>query len=166
LLGKCDILILTGGVSMGKLDFVPEVLAGLGIRPRFHKIKHKPGKPFWFGAGQDGLPVFALPGNPASVLVCLYRYVLPAIRKAMGGNTATPLLAMLDQSISAPGNLTHFRPAKISPLPDGRLQASMVVHQGSGDFSGWAQSDGFLELPAGETPLAAGTAVRFWSWLT
>ncbi len=163
-LGNCDMLILTGGVSMGKLDFVPGVLADLGIRASFHKIRHKPGKPFWFGVGPNGLPVFALPGNPASVLVCLCRYVLPALRKAMGGKASMPMMAALDHDVPAPGNLTHFRPATILHTLDGSLHATLVAQQGSGDFSGWAKSDGFIELVPGDALLTAGSVVRFWSW--
>jgi molybdopterin molybdotransferase len=83
-----DALILSGGVSMGKFDFVPSVLEQLGVEHVFHKIEQRPGRPMWFGISRDGKPVFALPGNPVSTLVCLYRYVLPALRKALGENAA------------------------------------------------------------------------------
>ena len=79
-----DVLILSGGVSMGKLDLVPKVLEKLGVSLVFHHIAQRPGKPMWFGVSQSGPAVFALPGNPVSTLVCLARYVLPALRAAMG----------------------------------------------------------------------------------
>jgi molybdopterin molybdotransferase len=176
-LGKCDVLILTGGVSMGKTDYVPAVLKELAIKPRFHKIKQKPGKPFWFGVGGtsaraaagggDGMPVFALPGNPASVLVCLYRYVLPALTRAMGlppnGFNGTAR-AILPTGAPAPGNLCNFRPVTVTCDEEGRKLAAFAPNQGSGDFSGWARSDGFVELAAASEAVPAGAAVPLYLW--
>lgn len=175
-LGKCQVLILTGGVSMGQTDHVPRVLRDLGIKPMFHRIRQKPGKPFWFGMGAGGLPVFALPGNPASVLVCLHRYVLPALERAMGAGAGEALWARLDQTAPAPGKLTQFRPVTLRSGMDGCLRAAWVENQGSGDFSGWARSDGFAELPPAEmggepnrmseAGQGSGPAsvVRIWRW--
>ncbi len=167
-LGKCDVLILTGGVSMGKTDYVPGVLKELGVTPVFHKVRQKPGKPFWFGVapagpGSASRPVFALPGNPASVLVCLYRYVLPALREAMGGAPEPLLRAVLEEPAPAPGSLSQFRPVSVRPLESGALGAAFVSNQGSGDFSGWSRCDGFVELAAGES-LPAGSAVPLYLW--
>jgi molybdopterin molybdotransferase len=164
-LGKCEILILTGGVSMGKTDYVPGVLQDLGVRPVFHKIRQQPGKPFWFGVGPGGMPVFGLPGNPASVLVCLHRYVLPALRRALGepeGNLgATPVV--LAEGAGASGALTRFRPVTCAWDAEGRLRARFVGNQGSGDFSGWSKAEGFVELGAGES-WEAGRVVGLWRW--
>lgn len=162
--GKCDVLILTGGVSMGKTDYVPAVLLDLGVRPLFHKIRQQPGKPFWFGIGADGMPVFALPGNPASVLVCLHRYVLPALDRAQSGGGEESVPAVLEQGADAPGRLTRFRPVTCRYDEEGRLSARWVENRGSGDFSAWARADGFVELPAGEEAVQAGRRVRFWRW--
>ena len=74
-----DVLILSGGVSMGKYDYVPAILEELGVEVRFHKILQRPGLPMWFGVSTAGKPVFALPGNPVSTLVCCVRYVVPAL---------------------------------------------------------------------------------------
>jgi molybdopterin molybdotransferase len=84
LLSECDVLILSGGVSAGRFDYVPSVLSDLGVRRIFHKVAQRPGKPLWFGMSSDGKPVFALPGNPVSTLVCLVRYVLPALDQLCG----------------------------------------------------------------------------------
>ena len=162
-LGKCDVLILTGGVSMGKTDHVPAALKDLGIKPIFHRVRQKPGKPFWFGVGAGGKPVFALPGNPASVLVCLYRYVLPGLREAMGGAPEPALKAMLEEEAPAPGTLTQFRPVTLRTMESGALGAAFVTNQGSGDFTGWARCDGFVELAAGES-LPKGTPVPVYLW--
>ena len=85
-----EVVILSGGVSMGKFDFVPKVLSQLGVQAVFHNIAQRPGKPMWFGIGPQGQAVFGLPGNPVSTLVCLIRYVIPAIAEAMGTKREPP----------------------------------------------------------------------------
>ena len=82
-----DVLVLTGGVSMGRFDHVPAVLRELGVTEHLHRIAQRPGKPLWFGVSGRGQVVFGLPGNPVSALVCLLRYVVPGLLAASG---ATP----------------------------------------------------------------------------
>ena len=79
-----DVLVLSGGVSAGRHDYVPAVLAEIGVRRVFHQVAQRPGRPLWFGVNDRGVMVFALPGNPVSVLVCLARYVIPALLAAAG----------------------------------------------------------------------------------
>src|SRR5206468_1493909 len=80
-----DVLLITGGVSAGNKDLVPDALESLGVRPVFHKVRLKPGKPLWFGVGPDrdgegtGPLVFGLPGNPVSGLVGFSLFVRPAL---------------------------------------------------------------------------------------
>ena len=83
-LSCADMLILTGGVSMGKYDFVPEVMDLLEVNVLFHKVKQRPGKPFWFGKSKEDQCVFALPGNPVSAIICFYRYIVPQLRRSSG----------------------------------------------------------------------------------
>ena len=85
-----EVVILSGGVSMGRFDLVPKVLAQLGVQQVFHNIAQRPGKPMWFGIGPQGQAVFGLPGNPVSTLVCLIRYVIPAIAEAWDATRARP----------------------------------------------------------------------------
>ncbi len=85
-----EVVILSGGVSMGRFDLVPKVLTQLGVQQVFHNVAQRPGKPMWFGIGPQGQSVFGLPGNPVSTLVCLIRYVIPAIAEAMGTRRAQP----------------------------------------------------------------------------
>ncbi len=82
-LSSCDMLLVTGGVSVGDYDFVAETLQQCGVQKVFHKVKQKPGKPLYFGTNGNQL-VFGLPGNPSSTLTCFYQYVLPAAEKMMG----------------------------------------------------------------------------------
>ena len=79
-----DVLILSGGVSKGKFDFLPQALEAIGVKKLFHKIKQRPGKPFWFGKANDGTIIFALPGNPVSSFLCTQRYFLPWLRASLG----------------------------------------------------------------------------------
>lgn len=165
-LGKCQALILIGGVSMGETDLVPAVLREAGVRQVFHKILQKPGKPFWFGLAPGDRPVFGLPGNPASVLVCLHRYVLPALLRSLGATERSfaPLPCVADGEIAASGKLAHFRPAVFSWGEDGRLRARPVPNQGSGDFTAWGRAEGFVEVPPGDAPTPAGAVLRAWLW--
>ncbi|MBL7826233.1 MAG: molybdopterin molybdotransferase MoeA, partial [Saprospiraceae bacterium] len=85
-LNNFDVLILSGGISAGKFDYIPEVLVALGVQKKVHKVKQRPGKPFWFGVTQSQKPVFALPGNPISTLVCFLKYVRPWLDISLGFN--------------------------------------------------------------------------------
>jgi molybdopterin molybdotransferase len=134
-LKKFDVLILSGGVSMGEFDYVPKVLNQLGIKQSFHKVSQKPGKPFWFGLTQKGKPVFALPGNPVSTQICAYRYVIPYLKKASGLEVKQEFIPVLDR-VNIQSDLTHFL-----PVADGRL----IAISSSGDFASLAQADGFIE---------------------
>jgi molybdopterin molybdotransferase len=159
-----DVLVLSGGVSMGKLDLVPQVLERLGVRMVFHKIAQRPGKPMWFGVSQAGPAVFALPGNPVSTLVCLARYVVPALYVAMGEppKPAERLALAAPFTVKAP--LTFFLPVKLQGDEWGRPWAVPHPTNGSGDFTALAGTDGFVELPAGPQEFAKGFVTRFYRW--
>jgi molybdopterin molybdotransferase len=135
ILNKFDILILSGGVSMGEYDYVPGVLGQLGIKQCFHKVSQKPGKPFWFGVAKNGKAIFALPGNPVSTQICAYRYVIPYLKKASGLEVKQEFIPVLDR-VNIQSDLTQFL-----PVAQGRL----ITISGSGDFSSLAKADGFIE---------------------
>src|SRR5690606_3953461 len=109
-----DVLMLSGGVSMGQFDFVPAVLERLGVELVFHKIEQRPGRPMWFGISRDGKPVFALPGNPVSTLVCTTRYVLPALRASLGVAPHRAEHAVLTADVAMPARLSYFVPVVLS----------------------------------------------------
>lgn len=159
-----DVLILSGGVSMGQFDFVPAVLERLGAQLVFHKIQQKPGRPMWFGLSRDGKPIFALPGNPVSTLVCATRYILPAMKQACGLNPEANEIAALTEDVAAPVHLTYFIPVKISWSDSGQALAAPRPTNTSGDFISLAGTDGVLELPKGREVHPAGTAGRVWRW--
>ncbi|MEX2045430.1 MAG: molybdopterin molybdotransferase MoeA, partial [Opitutus sp.] len=79
IIAEVDLVVITGGVSKGKFDFLPAELDRQGVRKVFHGVAQRPGKPLWFGVSARSTPVFALPGNPVSAYTCLHRYVLPAL---------------------------------------------------------------------------------------
>jgi molybdopterin molybdotransferase len=160
-----EVLILSGGVSMGKFDLVPAALAGCGVRQVFHKVAQRPGKPFWFGAGPHGNAVFALPGNPVSTLVCLARYVLPAVDRAMGiRNEAPGEKIALAAQVTCGAALTGFLPAAVETDEWGRPWARTVTHNGSGDFAALAGTAGFVELPPGPNTYPKGFVTRLYRW--
>ena len=102
-----EIIILTGGVSVGDYDFVRKALDESGVLCQFHRVKQKPGKPFYFGTLNDKL-VFGLPGNPGSVITCFYEYVLPAIRQMLQYPAPEPQTAVLKQPYEKVMGLTQF----------------------------------------------------------
>jgi molybdopterin molybdotransferase len=160
-LENADVLILSGGVSMGKFDFVPKILSELNVQQHFHKIAQRPGKPMWFGTRDDGKAVYALPGNPVSTLVCLVRYVIPGLEAATGLVPPAPILLPLTQSYRLMADLTTLLPVKLVGNPSG---AQPQPTKGSGDFTSLLGSDGFVELPPGPEAAAAGTPVKFYRW--
>jgi molybdopterin molybdotransferase len=90
-LAESDLLLMTGGVSVGEYDFVTKVAGECGIHTLFHKIKQRPGKPLFFGMKDEKI-VFGLPGNPSSVLTCFYEYVVPAVKKMTNGRQQLNIL--------------------------------------------------------------------------
>ncbi len=159
-----DVLILSGGVSMGQRDYVPEVLRDLGVEQVFHKIAQRPGKPMWFGIGPRGQAVFALPGNPVSALVCGARYVLPALLAAMGLTDQPPSRVALATAIEHAAPLTWFVPVKLQQDGAGMRTALPMPPPTSGDFSALTQTHGFVELPAGQQHFPAGFTAAYYRW--
>ena len=159
-----DVLILSGGVSMGKLDLVPMVLEKLGVNLVFHTIAQRPGKPMWFGVSQSGPAVFALPGNPVSTLVCLARYVLPALRAAMGQSPTEARRIALTAPVEVKAPLAFYMPVKLKSDDWGRTSALPKPTNGSGDFTALAGTDGFVELPPGPDTFPKGFVARFFRW--
>jgi len=159
-----DVLVLSGGVSMGKLDLVPRVLEKLGVTLVFHHIAQRPGKPMWFGVSQTGPAVFALPGNPVSTLVCLSRYVLPALRAAMGQTPKEPPRVSITAPVEVKAALAFFMPVKLRTDEWGRTSAEPCPTNGSGDFTALAGTDGFIELPPGPNTFPKGFVARFFRW--
>ena len=141
-----DILILSGGVSAGKFDFVPQALENQGIKKFFHKVSQRPGKPFWFGKSANGTMVFALPGNPVSTFMCLNRYFKKWLDASQGIENQQ-LMAELTEDFKFKPELTFFLQVKLSYAPTGKVLATPVEGHGSGDLANLVEADAFIELP-------------------
>ena len=159
-----EVLILSGGVSMGRFDLVPKVLEQLGVQQVFHNIAQRPGRPMWFGIGPQGQSVFGLPGNPVSTLICLIRYVIPAIAEAMGTRRNSPERLALAESVTINPPVTCFMPVAIEHDDRGRPWASPRQTKGSGDFLSLAGTDGFIELPPGPNSYEKGFLTSLYRW--
>ncbi|MEM8815198.1 MAG: molybdopterin molybdotransferase MoeA [Pseudomonadota bacterium] len=163
-LDEADVLILSGGVSKGKADYVPEVLAELGVAVDFHRISQRPGKPMWFGTGTRGQAVFALPGNPVSTLVCCRQYVVPALEKMSGAVPSPQLFAKLTEDVSFRPELTCFLPVRVVTSAAGQALALPVPTNTSGDFAALSGTDGYVELALEQTLFEAGATVPLHRW--
>lgn len=160
-----DVIVITGGASRGKFDFLPRVLEDLGVKKQFHGVAQRPGKPFWFGLSPRRTPVFALPGNPVSSYVCLHRYVLPALSRMSSLAVESPRIVVLAEKLMLNAQVASFVPVRITQTPRGEQQATPILLNTSGDLAGLTGTDGFVELPPGQAAFTAGAAVRFWPWV-
>lgn len=151
-LNDYDVLIFSGAVSKGKFDFIPEVLDNLGVKKLFHKVKQRPGKPFWFGKkacterSRSDKTVFAFPGNPVSTFVSCLKYFYPWYQKSMGLNFENKKQAILSDNYFFKPGLTYFLQVKLNQ-ENGKIYATPVTGKGSGDLANLVDSDAFLELP-------------------
>jgi molybdopterin molybdotransferase len=153
---KADLLLLSGGVSMGKYDFVEEVLADLGAEFYFQSVAIRPGKPLAFGRAQDTF-FFGLPGNPVSSFVTFELFARPAIGALGGGTFERPqfLRARLGHSVQHKSGLTMFMPARVETR-DSEPVVQLVGWQGSGDLAGAAKANCFLVIHPEQTAPQAG----------
>lgn len=152
----CDVVLTTGGVSVGQFDHVKVVMDELGLRQHFHGVAQRPGKPLKFGTLR-GRPVFGLPGNPVSTMVCFYLYVRPALIK-IGGRQAAGLPRVTVRcacDIRTAANLTEFVRVRLT-RGEGGLLATPTGNQSSGVLSSLSRADGLLIGPASATLLKAG----------
>ncbi|MEN0004038.1 MAG: molybdopterin molybdotransferase MoeA [Bacteroidota bacterium] len=157
LVANYDILVMSGGVSKGKYDFIPAALEKVGIQKLFHRVRQRPGKPFWFGKGERGTVVFALPGNPVSSFMCTMRYLQAFLRKSQGLAPFAEKHAILTENVLFKPDLTYFMQVKLSYTKEGTLLASPTHGYGSGDLANLTQTDAFMELPTGQQEFKKGS---------
>lgn len=154
-LENSDLILLTGGVSVGDYDFVLEASGLCGITEIFHKVKQKPGKPLFFGKKDDQL-IFGLPGNPSSVLSCFYNYVLPAINAlSKKDNSVKEFYAELAESYQKPTGLTHFL--------KGNFHLGIATPSGAQEsyrLSTFAQANCLIELTEDQTQFEKGETIK------
>ena len=155
-----DVLLLSGGVSKGKFDFIPEVMESLGVEKIFHRVAQRPGKPFWFGVHKESKTViFSFPGNPVSTYANYHLYFLPWLYKSWVIKTEERFAKlMVDLEIRPP--LTRFIQVK-SRWKESCLEVTPIVENGSGDLTSLSRADGFICLEPREKVYQTGELVRF-----
>jgi molybdopterin molybdotransferase len=146
ILKECDVLLLSGAVSKGKFDYLPEVLSMLGMQTVFHRVAQRPGKPFLFGAFASGKLVFGFPGNPVSTFVCYHVYCKQWLHTSLRCTTKK-VTARLAKPISFLPKLA-FHVLVILEYKEGTLYATPILGANSGDMPSLVDSDGIITLPA------------------
>ncbi len=157
---EADIVLLSGGVSMGRYDLVPAALKDHGVSFIFHKVTQKPGKPLLFGKQGERL-FFGLPGNPLSSHFCFHRYVAPAARKMAGRLAEEPFVpAALTRPLTVKGSRTLFLLGRARTHGD-RLEVQPLTGKGSADLFSGQLANGYFRLEPGEQDLRPGDEVPF-----
>lgn len=155
-----DVLLLSGGVSKGKFDYIPQVLEKLAVQQVFHKVKQSPGKPFWFGIQEEhSAVIFSFPGNPVSTFATYHIYFKDWLRKSLGLKTFK-IDVILEGENKNNSDLTQFLRARTS-RKNGKLVANVIQGNGSGDIISLVRSDGFVCLEPQEAPYESGAIVPF-----
>ena len=150
-----DAIILSGAVSKGKFDFLPEILEDLGVEKIFHKIAQRPGKPFWFGNKINGPVIFALPGNPVSSFMCTCIYFKAWLDESLGIESV-PLKAELGADFHFKPDLAYFAQIKLYQNEMAKIIALPYEGKGSGDLANLGNSNAFLWLPRGRNTFKKG----------
>lgn len=159
-----DLLCITGGVSMGAFDFVPEILKEHGATIHFHKISIKPGRPTLFATVPSGTLVFALPGNPISAFIGFELLVRPALSAMQGRPTPGPkyFAARMAGGLPAAGIRRTYHPAIASIADDGQWTASKLSWGGSGDSMGMAGANAMIMRPPNSPTAIDGESVSIF----
>ncbi len=158
---KSDILLISGGVSLGEFDLVPKVLIKLGVEQVFHKVNIKPGRPVFFGRTEKCL-VFGLPGNPLSNFVGFELFVKTAVRKMTGSKSVLPVYgtAELTASFRHKGDRVNYYPAvRINEC--GKIKITPVISNGSADISSLSKANCFLVARTEKKEYQAGDKIQF-----
>ncbi|MEP3388836.1 MAG: molybdopterin molybdotransferase MoeA [Reichenbachiella sp.] len=163
ILNEFDVVLLSGGVSKGKADYLPEILEELNVEKLFHKVAQRPGKPFWFGANQSGKQVFAFPGNPISTYMCFRVYFIPWMMQCLGTNVEIKT-ALLKENVTFKPDLGYFIQVRSVIGINGLIEAYPETGNGSGDLANLAKSDAFLFLPPGEQLYKSENSYEYYSF--
>lgn len=160
---QADIIIISGGISAGDADYVPQVLESLGVKKLFHKVNIKPGKPVWCGLTADEGIVFALPGNPFSSLVTFTLFTEPYLWHCLSGREPQIMKFPISVPRTKNNNLDEFFPVKIQTSPFAVIPLSF---NGSGDILAALHADGILHHPAFVNHIKTGDVLTYMSFNT
>ena len=160
---QSDVLVTTGGISMGDYDYLKDVFGKVGVEVLFWKVAQKPGKPMTFGVRRSK-PVFALPGNPVSATLSFELYVRPALRKMMGHTRLfrPTVRAVLEQDIKKKPGRRNFIRGIVERKEDGVLYAQTTGEQGSGILRSMSAANGIIVLPEDTGGARAGERVEVY----
>lgn len=158
-----DVLIVSGGVSMGEADFIPSLLREAGVEQHFHKVQIKPGKPLWFGSMPGGTVVFGLPGNPVSTQVAFKLFVEPWLRQCFRMIARPWQHLPLAMPFEKKTPFEQFVPARLAPLRE-QTVCQLLPLKSSGDILSPALAGGIAWLPEGKQELKAGTIISYMHW--
>ena len=154
-----DVLLLSGGVSKGKFDYLPEILEELKVEKLFHRVLQRPGKPLWFGKQQEkNVTVFSFPGNPNSTFVNFHIYFKRWLAASLEIETST-LEVILKTDIANHPKITRYLLVK-TKSENGQFQVELLNENGSGDLISLANADGGIVLPP-EKDFKQGDVVEF-----
>jgi molybdopterin molybdotransferase len=161
---ETDVLLLSGGVSMGRYDLVEKVLSELGVEILVDAVALKPGKPLVFGVGDDGKLVFGLPGNPVSTMVTFELFVRTALARLEGaGNPVREILqARLLDSLTNRGPRRAYLPGWLRAGDDGELVAEPIPTKGSADIVAFSKANALLIVPQDQDRLESGEPVSVY----
>jgi molybdopterin molybdotransferase len=156
---RADIIISSGGVSVGDYDLVKDIMKEVGNNMQFWQVAMRPGKPLAFGS-MEGIPVFGLPGNPVSSMVSFEQFVRPSILKMMGHKTLfrKTVTAAIREGITKKQGARHFIRARVD-YENGQYTVSATGEQGSGILKSMVRANGLIVLPENATSAKAGEAV-------
>lgn len=161
---QSDVLLISGGVSMGDYDLVPDVLRSLGVKKIFHKVNIKPGKPLFFGI-KDKTIVFGIPGNPVSNFVTYFIFIQASLHKAMGYARfgIEPQEGVLMTEFCSKVGRKHFVPIEIKKEKNKYCLRPVFSH-GSADILAFSRADGLMIVEAGRPGLRKKAKVNFLTW--
>jgi len=159
-----DALILSGGVSKGKFDYLPKAFEELGVKKHFHGVAQRPGKPFWFGSFEGKCRIFAFPGNPVSSFMCTQVYFREWFYQSVGLPPLKRPSAILQKDVTFKPDLDYFLEVQLSTDSSGALTAMPFKGHGSGDFANLLKGDAFLRLPRGRNSFSAGESFLVYGY--
>jgi molybdopterin molybdotransferase len=159
-IAAADVVVSSGGVSVGPHDHVKPALAALGVREVFWRLAHKPGKPLWFGVAENGALVFGLPGNPVSSLVCFELFLRPALAAMQHGRAPERPVARLAEPVRRLRERDHAVRCRLAPSPEG-MQLHPLGPQDSHLIVHAAGADAIALVDAGEGEAPAGALVQY-----
>lgn len=159
-----DVLLISGGVSMGDYDLVPDVLKEVGVEEIFHKVRIKPGKPLFFGARMKTV-IFGIPGNPVANFVVYQLFIRPALRKIMGYQMCRPHFekGIVKRSFHKRTDRKHFVPVKVL-REKGMYYLAPLSSHGSADIFALSRADGFMVVEADVLSVKENSIQSFFTW--